>query len=248
MVGALQAVTRASWDAGRQLLLLVASPAQPLIDQASPTHGFLFRQAAAILERDGFSPVAALMNEGMDLLIAGSTWADQGWRNGAHFFDPDLENGLRGWPHAVDACELYFGRALQCAWQGDSQKAMFYLGASCHIVQDLSEPHHAAARVLDGHRAFERWARMHYPRFAAEGNGLYGLGQRAAGWAVSNAREAKPWLSSATPWAGPLAWEEAASVLLPLAQRVTAGFLQWAYETLFVTTGADAEKITQQAV
>lgn len=248
MASVLQAVTSASWNAGRGLLLLAASSAQPLIDQASPTHDFLFRQAVAILERDGLDRVAALARQGLDLLIAGSTWADDGWKNVTHMFDPDLGRGLRGWPSAVEACQSYVDLAALHFRQSDLDEALFHLGAACHIVQDLSEPHHAAVRLFDGHRAFEHWARSQCHRFAAWEGGVYGLGKRAADWVVSNARVAKPWLEQATARSGIEAWEETASILLPLAQRTTAGFIQWFCETVAGSSDAYDWNAAVQAV
>jgi len=247
-VGVLQAVASASWNASRGILLLAASPAQPLIDQASPTHDFLFRQAVAILERDGYQRVAALARQGLDRLIAGSAWADEGWKNVTHMFDPDLGRGLRGWPSAVETCENYVDLAALHFWQKDMDEALFYLGAACHIVQDLSEPHHAAVRLFDGHRPFEHWARSQCPRFAAWDSGAYGQGRRAADWVVCNARVAKPWISQANNRSGFSAWEETASVLLPLAQRTTAGFVQWFCDAVLGSLDTDDWNATLQAV
>ncbi|MHB9144533.1 MAG: zinc dependent phospholipase C family protein [Symbiobacteriia bacterium] len=211
---------------------MAASPAQPLIDPASPTHDFLFRQAAAILEQDGHVQTAALVRSGLDLLTAGSMWADEGWKNVTHMFDPHLDRGLSGWPNAVEVCESYVDLAALQLRQEHFDQVLFYLGAASHIVQDLAEPHHAGARLLGGHRAFEHWVRSHCHRFAAWEGGAYQRSRRAADWVISNARQARPWLSQATARSGLSAWEETASVLLPLAQRTTAGFLQWFLEAV----------------
>lgn len=239
-MGVLQAAAVTSWSAGSRLLLMAASPAQSLLDQASPTHDFLFRQAVAVLERDGWAREALFARQALDQLIAGSVWADEGWKNVTHMFDPDLGRGLRGWPNAVQTCESYAARAAHHFAVGDQGEACFYLGASCHMVQDLCEPHHAAARLLDGHRAFERWAQQQCHRFAVWEEGLYGVGASAADWVVSNARLAKPWLSKATAESALSDWEEAASVLLPLAQRTTAGFIRWFLE---MVSGPDREPV-----
>jgi phospholipase C len=40
---------------------------------------------------------------------------------------------------------------------GEIDKAMYFLGASCHLVQDMTVPHHVNNRLLDSHRSFELW-------------------------------------------------------------------------------------------
>mgnify|MGYP001007710038 FL=1 len=48
---------------------------------------------------------------------------------------------------------------------GDINEAMFYLGAACHLVQDVTIPQHANVELLHNHRSFENWIIRMYRRF-----------------------------------------------------------------------------------
>ena len=41
---------------------------------------------------------------------------------------------------------------------------MFYFGASCHIIQDLTIPQHAKGKLLDNHRQFELYVKSNYKK------------------------------------------------------------------------------------
>ena len=64
----------------------------------------------------------------------------------------------------VKLAELYYK-------VGNYERAMFYFGAACHIVQDLTIPQHAKGKLLDNHRQFELYVKANYKkmkRFASE--------------------------------------------------------------------------------
>jgi phospholipase C len=53
---------------------------------------------------------------------------------------------------------------------------MFYLGATVHIIQDLTIPQHANIRLLDNHRQYENFVRRNYKNyddFLAKDGGYY---------------------------------------------------------------------------
>ena len=41
--------------------------------------------------------------------------------------------------------------------KGDLNKAMFFLGAACHLIQDVTVPQHVNNKLLKSHRRFELW-------------------------------------------------------------------------------------------
>lgn len=208
-----------------RLALAVVSPVSRLWSKPSPTHDFINEQALKILEADGRGEVAALLRPHVAHLQQGCAWADGGSRNVTHMYDPVRGRGMRGWPDAVSVCTEFFNQAVNEWLRGQRESAVFYLGAACHLVQDLCVPHHAACRLLDGHREFERLARARRRHHAVRSGGLYGLAREAGGWVIENARVARTYLALADSRATGAMKEVALSVLLPRAQQTTAGFL-----------------------
>ena len=41
---------------------------------------------------------------------------------------------------------------------------MFYFGAACHIIQDLTVPQHAKGKLFDNHRQFELYVKENYTK------------------------------------------------------------------------------------
>lgn len=215
-----------------RLALAAVSPVSGVWSRPSPTHDFINLQALRILEADGhWSAVKALWPY-VEQIQLGSAWADGGSRNVTHMYDPTTGRGIRGWPHAASVCGAYFESAVSAWHQGRRETALFYLGAACHLVQDLCVPHHAACRLLDGHREFEHFARRRRRQFAVVRDGLYNVAEDPAGWVVANARIARTYLPLAGAEATETMKEIALSVLLPRAQRTTAGFLAFFLEAV----------------
>ncbi len=53
---------------------------------------------------------------------------------------------------------------------------MFYLGASCHLIQDLTVPQHANVNLLNSHRSYEKWVirvHIHHDESKIEKGGIY---------------------------------------------------------------------------
>lgn len=209
-----------------KLLLAVAIPFQPMVDSVSPTHGFINRQALAILTADGKRREAAWLEWYLDDFTKGCDWADGGWRNVGHMYDPQTGAGLLGWPSAPELIRHYWDAAIRAKLEYDLPHAFFFLGAAAHLVQDLCVPHHAAVQLFAGHKKFEAYARRYRHRFAAHERGLYDLARTPEGWVVMNAGYTRQHYSHCVTSDGDVdARTEAIYDLLPRAQRSTAGFV-----------------------
>jgi len=217
-----------SVGAGLKILLSTTGPLQGLFDRPEPTHVFCNRQALTILRRDGFTRCAIFCEQHFRELNAGVYWADEGWKNVSHYFEAGSGKGLWRFSSAVADFRHYFGRALYHARCGDGRRAAFFLGAASHLVQDLCVPHHARAKVLDGHKRYEAWAGRHYTKYAVERGGIYHQEHPTHSLLLGNAALAADFFGWVDEGGTDLSYHKATAVLLPRAQRTTAGlFLQF---------------------
>lgn len=213
---------------GVQAILATTGPLQGLFDRPGATHEFCNLQAVQILRRDGFSRCAGFIQQYLPQLTAGVYWADEGWKNVGHYLVVGSEKGLWRFPTAIEEFRRYFGQAFYRVRRGDRAKAAFFLGAAAHLVQDLCVPHHARARVLSGHQQYETWAQANCQRYAVDSAGIYQEEHLAHTLLLKNAIVAADMLSWVEPDAGELSYHNATAILLPRAQRATAGlFLQF---------------------
>jgi phospholipase C len=139
-------------------------------------HQAINNQSLYIIKNDGYDEVYNLMAEYIDNINDGVVWADQDLKSSNHFYSPKTKRGLYGNSNAKNECESYYNRALNEFVLGNIKEAMFYLGASCHLVQDVTIPQHANVELLHNHRSFENWIiRMHrrFHRFRAFKGGIY---------------------------------------------------------------------------
>ncbi|SHJ48556.1 phospholipase C [Propionispora hippei DSM 15287] len=210
---------------GTTLMLAIASPLQGLLDRPGITHEFCNRQAVATLKKDGLMGSAVFFESYLAELNAGVYWADGGWKNAGHYFDPVSGRGLWHFSNALAELQSYYNRGLQHFEFGEIAKAVFFLGAAAHLLQDVCVPHHARAKLFCGHREYERWAEQHHHEFAVEGQGVYDS-EHPCRLALHNALVAADLLEWVNETASITDFRSATRVLLPLAQRTTAGLLQ----------------------
>lgn len=128
-------------------------------------HQAINNQSLHILRNDGYFDVYNLMSTYIDTINDGVVWADQDLKSSNHFYSPKTKRGLYGNSNAKNECESYYNRALNELILGDIKEAMFYLGAACHMVQDVTIPQHANVELLHNHRSFENWIIRMYRRF-----------------------------------------------------------------------------------
>ena len=139
-------------------------------------HMFINNQAVEILRNDGHRSAYKLMSYYIDDINAGVVWADQDLKSSNHFYNPYTEKGLYGSGNAKTECITYYTKALNYYFHGDMKSAMFYLGAACHLIQDLTVPQHANVMLLNNHRSYEKWVirvHRHHDEFKINWGGIY---------------------------------------------------------------------------
>lgn len=139
-------------------------------------HKFINTQAVIILKNDGHIEAYELMDSYINEINNGVVWADQDLKSSNHFYNPYTEKGLYGNSNTKKECLSYYTKALEGYFHGDIKNAMFYLGAACHLIQDLMVPQHANVNLLKNHRSYEKWViRMHvyHGEFKIEEGGIY---------------------------------------------------------------------------
>lgn len=139
-------------------------------------HKFINIQSLVILKNDGNVEAYKLMKPYINDINAGVVWADQDLKSSNHFYNPHRDEGLYGNSDAKKECISYYIRALNEYFHGNIKGSMFYLGATCHLIQDLTVPQHANVHLLNDHKSYENWViRTHrtYNEFKIEKGGIY---------------------------------------------------------------------------
>jgi phospholipase C len=190
-------------------------------------HKAINNQSLHILRNDGYIEVYELMADYIDSINEGAVWADQDLKSSNHFYSPKTKRGLYGISNAKNECESYYNRAINEFLLGNKKEGMFYLGAACHLVQDVTIPQHANVRLLDNHRSFENWIiRMHrrFHKFKVYKGGIYlnSIGK----YIELNSREAIRTHEKYSHIENDHArFYKITSVVLVLAQKTTAGVM-----------------------
>lgn len=99
------------------------------------------------------------------------------------------------------------------------------------MVQDLCVPHHSNNVLLGGHQRFEKWAAAHAEDYSVTKHGLYDDSISDPGkWVVNNAQASFD-LYSFTNSNSFRDCHLATKILLPLAQKTSAGFFLYFLES-----------------
>lgn len=120
-------------------------------------HKFITLQSLDILKNSGYEEAYNFFKENLAELNEGTTWADQDFKSSNHFFHFSKGRGLYGFSNALLECKRYYNKSLENLEKGNLDRAMFFLGASCHLVQDVTVPQHVNNKLLKSHRRFELW-------------------------------------------------------------------------------------------
>lgn len=212
-----------TWGAAK-VLLTIGAPIHLLLAGKWETHTFINCQAIKILDNDGYTSRALLLNNNLSIINKGVMWADKCWKCFAHYFDPYEKSGLKPWPDAASECRYLFKKSVNSWKEGKFNKSLFLLGAAAHLVQDLCVPHHARKIALNGHRFYESWVKEHFNEFSVSKDGLYNIDKDPGGWVLYNSGIAWHYLPYVTIVNSESAYRKATNILLPLAQRTSAGF------------------------
>lgn len=125
---------------------------------------------------DGFVQEQRKLLNVLPFLNAGVVWADQDYKSINHFYNPVKNRGLYGFSNAAAECRGYYNQALRKYDEEDACAAYFYLGAACHLIQDVTIPQHVNIKLLKQHRKYEQWligVYESYSEFRACRGGIY---------------------------------------------------------------------------
>ncbi|MFZ7130904.1 MAG: zinc dependent phospholipase C family protein [Eubacteriales bacterium] len=162
----------------------------------------------------------------------GAVWADQDFRSSNHFYNPYTEKGLYGRNNCKDLALSYYDKSLRFIHKGNVPQGMFYLGATLHLLQDMTIPQHANIRLLDDHRQYEQYIIRTY-RYVKEyqaDKGAYPL-KSLENYMKFNGRVAmKVYNHYKTIKNDEKRFKKIACCTLPLAERTSAGFMLLFYQ------------------
>lgn len=202
------------------------------VSGASSTHYFINARSIQILAADGYYPAAEMLTKYQKDLDRGVNWADKGVRSAYHHYNPTTGAGLWKWPNACQKCTEYYKQARYYWLQARYAQAIFMLGAAVHLVQDLCVPHHATCNLFEGHLEYEKWAEKHKEMYILSRGGYYASRQTPAEWVNNNALVAMTHLALVIPNSPARDYPAATRILLMRAQRTTAGFFLYFFQSL----------------
>ena len=128
-------------------------------------HLYINEDALNILNLYGYKSEYGLFLRHIHHVNRGLIWADQDFKSYHHFYNPKERKGMYGYEdNALTVSKNYYSKALKYAQTKEYSKSMFYFGAACHIIQDLTIPQHAKGKLFDNHRQFEIYVRLNYKK------------------------------------------------------------------------------------
>lgn len=166
----------------------------------------------------------------MTPLARGMAWADRGYMPLFHFYRPDNGRGVVPGMSAYRLAYRYGRLAVEALRKGEEERAVFYLGAAIHLVQDATIPQHAQARILGGHSQYERFVRVRYAWTSCKHDALVGLAAQSPENALrENAERALHAFDECGQCAQgrEMGYTCVAQRMLPIAERSTAQCLLW---------------------
>jgi phospholipase C len=209
---------------GAKFIFLFARPLSTKV--LCPTHWFINESALEFLASAGYKHDVDLIFPYLENLQAGVAWADSGYKNISHFFNPETKKGI--WGFASAACDFikYLNKADSNNRKGNMAEAMFYVGAAAHLLQDLCVPHHTCGLLFDGHKEYESWVEQKFTNYQIYTDSIEDHFKKPFSLLFSNA------ITSANSIHLVLQdnetnYDTATRILLPLAQYSTAGLLHW---------------------
>ena len=142
---------------------IVAPIKRNIIKTDCEVHIFIQENALNILKVNGYEEEYEFFKMYMNQVNKGLVWADQDFKCYHHFYNPKLQKGKFGYDdNALTVAKNYYDRSIKYLSMGNYERSMFYFGAACHIVQDLTIPQHAKGKLLDNHRQFEVYVKLNY--------------------------------------------------------------------------------------
>lgn len=197
-------------------------------------HKFIVIQALEILKNDGYIEEYEFFKKHVLYINNGATWADQDFKSSNHFYHFSMGKGLYGFSNALVECKKYYEKSLYYLDEGNVETAMFYFGASCHLIQDVTVPQHVNNKLLKSHRGFELWIisklMSDYSFMASDGVVRY---RKLDDYIINNAFLANnTYLKNIGIRDKEERYSNTASAILKEAERTTAGFMVDYYEII----------------
>lgn len=205
----------------------VTSALQPAKRKVNYSHQFLIDRGIDIIRNDGYEGYANILEHYKKDLNNGVNWADLGWKNITHYFDPGKEKGILKFANAVDEVVLYFNRAVRYWRNKQYSRSMFYLGTAAHIVQDMCVPQHATNSMSPGHKRFENWFKNNFDAYRVNSGGRYGRCDSPAQFAYANAMIASRFKDDVRLSSRASSYHEISKIIAPMAQYSTAEFFHF---------------------
>jgi phospholipase C len=146
----------------RIVLWLINPFKKAVIRTEAKVHKFINEQALEIIKKHNFSKEYELLKSYIEQLNKGVVWADVDFKCIDHFYNPVKEKGLYGHSNALILAQNYYDKAIKEWINNDISRAMFYLGACIHIIQDLTVPQHVNIKLLDNHVQYENYVKLTY--------------------------------------------------------------------------------------
>ena len=120
-------------------------------------HRYINMQAIEMLNNEGHKEEYEFYKKYIKYLNDGVTWADQDFKSSNHFYHYSKGKGLFGFSNALEECKKYYKKAIFYNNPLEVERAVFYFGAACHLIQDSTVPQHVNNKLLKSHRKFELW-------------------------------------------------------------------------------------------
>ena len=141
----------------------IANPIKKsLIRTQCKVHKYINLRALNIIKNDEYFEEYNFFSSYILDINQGAVWADQDFKSTNHFYSPYKKKGLYGRKSAMDLGVDYYSKALNLWDKGEFNQSLFYLGATLHLIQDMTIPQHANIRLLNNHRQYENYIKRTY--------------------------------------------------------------------------------------
>lgn len=199
-------------------------------------HKYINIKAVDLLAIEGYENEYEFFKKYIRHVNNGVFWADQDFKSSNHFYSVSKGRGLYGFSDALSECRKYYKNSEENFNKGNIEKSLFYLGASCHLIQDATVPQHVNNKLLKSHRKFELWIisklMTDYSFDAKEGIIKY---DELQDYIINNAIMANDtYLKTINIKNTEKRYSKIATTIIHQAQKTTAGFLVLFYEQMKV--------------
>jgi phospholipase C len=141
-------------------LLSIINPIKRLIIRTDcEVHLFNNIHALNLLKKYNYKSEYNFFHKYIEIINDGSYWADQNFKSMNHFYNPHRKIGLFGQKNALYLAKNYYSESINYYLANDIVSSMFYLGATIHLIQDVTIPQHVYIRLLDSHRQYENFVK-----------------------------------------------------------------------------------------